>query len=480
MTLSELLTTLCDRRAIPTSRVKDLKTSVRYLARALKAEAPEAVTDAETLSTRYRPLLHVYFAALEPGPSPHTVRNTLNNLSFLYRQAVACDLIPTFTPRPERMSREQCTREADRLSPYRHRFSQALRGPQYYCPTDKWPPAVRDGWERYCHHRRLEVRPSTVRHYEKTLASLIGYSLTITGDPITTWDALFDARRLERFIHWHAERTQAPRVTAMGVYTARTVTLIAKHQQRPEFPALQALQRKLPEPEPMHDKQHPDHDIQLKELEAVGLTLLHEAHTMPGSHPRKSVRSPHLQRAVRHQMGLILRLLVRVPMRQRNIREMRLGHNLLQDQSAKWHLHFQGEQLKVGRRGGRLNTFQLPFPPDLTEHLEEFLHQYRPIIPNASQYAHVFLSFKGRPYTQCGLATSLTDCVMLRLGKRFYPHLIRTIYTDTCLLQTHDISTVAFMLNDRPQTVLQRYHELRGNDLVQNAYRFTQALLGPS
>jgi hypothetical protein len=40
------------------------------------------------------------------------------------------------------------------------------------------------------------------------------------------------------------------------------------------------------------------------------------------------------------------------------------------------------------------------------------------------------------------------------------------------------VSTAAFMLNDRPETVLQRYHELRANDHIQKAYQFNKALLG--
>jgi len=66
---------------------------------------------------------------------------------------------------------------------------------------------------------------------------------------------------------------------------------------------------------------------------------------------------------------------------------------------------------------------------------------------------------------------------MVRLGKRFYPHLIRTIYADTYLLRTHDVDTVAFMLNDTPQTMYKHYHELRAHDHVRKAYQYTQELL---
>ena len=43
MTLADLLTTLETRGALPASRVKDLKTSLRYLAAALGQASPGAV-----------------------------------------------------------------------------------------------------------------------------------------------------------------------------------------------------------------------------------------------------------------------------------------------------------------------------------------------------------------------------------------------------------------------------------------------------
>jgi hypothetical protein len=42
-----------------------------------------------------------------------------------------------------------------------------------------------------------------------------------------------------------------------------------------------------------------------------------------------------------------------------------------------------------------------------------------------------------------------------------------------------DVSTGAFMLNDSVQTVLQRYHELRGSDHVEKAYAFNRLVLKP-
>src|SRR5262249_22548265 len=90
MTLTELLTTLHTRGALPPRRLKDSHTALRYLARALGHARPEecAVEAVAPLApAEWKARLDTYFAALPQPPSVHTVRNTRNNLSFLFRQA---------------------------------------------------------------------------------------------------------------------------------------------------------------------------------------------------------------------------------------------------------------------------------------------------------------------------------------------------------------------------------------------------------
>jgi hypothetical protein len=71
----------------------------------------------------------------------------------------------------------------------------------------------------------------------------------------------------------------------------------------------------------------------------------------------------------------------------------------------------------------------------------------------------------------------IADIIYIRLHKRLYPHLLRTLWVDRWLLSGGDVSTAAYILNDTVQTVLQRYHELRSADHIQKAYAFNQAIL---
>jgi hypothetical protein len=68
---------------------------------------------------------------------------------------------------------------------------------------------------------------------------------------------------------------------------------------------------------------------------------------------------------------LIFRLLLERPMRQRNIREMKLGKNLIQLDNGIWWLTFEGIEMKNGK------PFEISFPKSLISLLQEYLKKYR-------------------------------------------------------------------------------------------------------
>src|SRR4029434_698968 len=102
---------------------------------------------------------------------------------------------------------------------------------------------------------------------------------------------------------------------------------------------------------------------------------------------------------------------------------------------------------------GEVNVYDPPFPPDLVPHLEEFREKFRPNLKNADTDPHVFLTFWGKPYGQKGLRSQLAVHVDPRTGKRFYPHLARSIWADEWMHQGGDPDTAAAVLNDSLQTV---------------------------
>jgi hypothetical protein len=470
-----LLSLLVTRGRVPSTRAKDIKTALRRLADA--TQTPVKDLDLLALERTYEETLKAYFLQCDPPPSSHTQRNVLQNLRQLYHLLFDNGLLtPSRSTVLKRPNRRQVIGDARATSPYRHRTIAAL--PRYYRPLETWPDAIRQPFEAFCLDRTFRVRQSTQDNYRNHMTAYVSYGLTHDPLPLTTWNQLFEPARLTRFITWHAKRVGAGRVSTMGLQVARLMRAIANTTERPEAAALQTFVVELPAVKPLHDKQAPYHTISAGELESVGLALLTKSRQpLRGDAPSYNKR-PGLLRATAHQTGLILRLLWRVPLRSRNIREMELGKNLFRNTHGVWQLRFAGDELKVGQRRGRLNTFQVPWPDELVSHLDEYLTVHRPRLPHADTCPLVFPSRQGGKATHQAFYLRLSDTVYMHLRKRLYPHLMRSLWVDRWLLNGGDVSTGAFMLNDSVQTVLQRYHELRGLDHVEKAYAFNRAILG--
>jgi hypothetical protein len=172
MTLTEFLEATITQAQISASRQKDLKTSIRYLAKALGKEVPERCREADFLvpETIWKRQIDTYFGSLTPLPSIHTVRNTRNNLRYLFRQAHAHNIIHSI---PRNPTVDQSAWESPYASHYVRR--------QYWLPVAAWPPAVRAGWESYRHKRQLTLRASTLAMSERFLKSYVGYLLTVAS-----------------------------------------------------------------------------------------------------------------------------------------------------------------------------------------------------------------------------------------------------------------------------------------------------------
>lgn len=474
----ELLNSLVTRGYLPASRAKDIKTALQKLADAYAIDLDRL--DLASIEPTALETVRTHLLNLQPVSSAYTQRNTRQNLKQFYRLLHEQRLLPTVKPSPvKRMTARQARVEARHTSPYRSRSRGVLSA--YGLRQDQWPMAIRGPWENYLAERAIDIRAATIEMYRQQMTAYVSYGLAIDQPPIATWDDLFDRRRLLRFIAWHAKRVGAARVTTRGSHLARLMASIAFAQNRPDAEALHALLKKLPAVKAFHDKQAACHAFTAEELEGVGLDLLAEAHRpLPPESQRRLTPDRHtgVMRATAHQSGLIIRLLWRLPLRSRSIREMELDKNLFRDASGVWTLRYVGEELKVGERNGRVNVFQVPWPPELTAHLEEYLGEFRPRFPHADDNPHVFLTRFGNTFAPQTLYRRLAEDLYIRLRKRFFPHLVRTLWVDRWLLSGGDVSTAAYLLNDSVATVLKRYHELRGMDHIQKAYAFNQAILG--
>jgi integrase len=467
MTLADLFTTLVTRRALHPGRVNNIKTSLGYLASALGRTSPdqcpvdETCRDAET----WLPAIETHFATLTAQGktiSAKTRSNTRNNLRAFFRAAAAQGLlaaplpVPLLTP----PRRDVFVRQQRETFPYQETY-RPTTGPRHYrLPLREWPPDIQAGWQDYQTRCDGHIRETTFQNYAKFLALYLGYLLRVAGKE-PRWEDVFDPAPLRVFVRWQAARVGRAS-SACGHHVVAAAATIAKVVGHPHAKALADLRRTLRKPARMHIKRH--HWVTLAELDAVADACLREGRRPVLDH---TSLHPGARRASQFQKGVMLKLLVRVPLRQRNVREMQLDKNLYQErQTGHWYLNFEGDELKVDARRGQVNKYKL----NLSEHtdgllpvLKEWREEYRPKLPGATASKFLFLTNTGRPFTDRTLHRELAETVAMHTGQRFYPHLIRTIWATEYLKNREtygDFQGAATMLGDTPQMVMAAYNDV--------------------
>ena len=468
MTFADLLTALDTRAALPASRIKDMKTSLRYLAAALgQTSLDECPVDAACRDpATWTAALETHFAWLEAQGrtiSAVTRRNTRHNLRVVFRLAEASGLLTQ--PLPPRLltkpKRDDFRRQQRATAPYQSTYRPQTGPRRFGLPQAQWPPDIQAGFRDYQAKCGRRIRESTFRGYVNRLVTYVGYFTNICGRT-PTWDDLFDVAHLDEFLRWHGERLGRP-VSVQGHQVAQMLGALANVLKHRHARALADFRKTLPTPAPLHVKRV--HWVNLATLETVAEACLTEGRRPYTAHSR--VRYPGARRAALFQRGLMLKLLVRVPLLQRNVREMRLGEHLFKDQDGYWQLHFAGDDLKIGTRGGGVNEYNLnlsTYRPEFIPVLEEFLQVYRPRLPNPTDSTLLFLSCRGKPFSQLTLQLELSCAVAMRTGQRFYPHLIRTIWATEYLEATQDITTAATMLGDTVAVVMKTYYDIVHKD----------------
>ena len=170
-------------------------------------------------------------------------------------------------------------------------------------------------------------------------------------------------------------------------------------------------------------------------------------------------------------VGLILKLLIRVPLRQRNVRELQYPKHLWQDASTgEWTLRFTGKELKVAMRKGQVNVFEVrlsrlypkdgPTPDDFIPTLETFINDYRPLLPGAQTSPSLFLTQCGNPFSSHSLRTEIVTAMERGTGVKLNPHMIRDIAATTLLRNGRSYDMVAALLGNTVATVIQHYAHL--------------------
>jgi len=241
----------------------------------------------------------------------------------------------------------------------RFNYAERKKGPcysrePYRLPRTRWTESLKGEFAEYEHWRTMAFvarRPRQRRQREATFEKTViefeayfGYLVKVAGREVASL-RLEDIVRpdwLRDYAIWHAENRTGNEPSRFVHKTLGDFLVIARHYLRADNTILQAISELKTEVTPDTARDERERWNSLTTLESVGLAVYPNGGR---SYPNR------VYTAVAAQTSLIIRLLVRRPVRSRNIREMRLERNLYKT-TGGWMLHFQGKELKVSRRGG--------------------------------------------------------------------------------------------------------------------------------
>jgi hypothetical protein len=343
---------------------------------------------------------------------------------------------------------------------------------------------------------KIRKRPVTADIRRGEIARIAGYAVHVEELPaeLLTLRDLCDPSILGRFADWFLQRRQKS-TDGLRDYISAMHT-IAKHWLKdPVIDAgIKALFASLPPAEEVGNKEalwldleelnligesrHPLNPARLRQGTSPWTRWLanHIAH--PDLYPlerrfsrtnarRDRTGKPYGFVTLRHmavwvEVSLMLQLWVRRPLRQRNIRELRLQTNLI-PQANGYLMSFTGDELKIGRRGKKINHWEAHFPHALLPLLDEYLTVWRPKIIPSPDFPYLFCNSRGRPYPSAALTEMIKSTTWEythdRLGGAvaLNPHQIRSLWASQMAIAGLNVIDIARLMGDNLQMVYEKY-----------------------
>jgi hypothetical protein len=452
------------------------------------------------------------------GLGEDATRNVKNDVSFFLARAAEHKLLE---PSLVELASYQEARRERKLFPK----GRPTRGEQYFIPKyilDPVPISLQNELAAYRtwatspytpkRPTALKRREVTHDHAETVIKRFAGYLVKFKGFRAKeiTLSYLITPQKLADYVEWYVGN-QGGRYTA-GVETiCSDVTSLAKYLQitaatgdvkreiEERIIEIKEFRATLPRTEKVVDKT--TRWISLKELDAIGVAY------DPADFAKRDMDKRHSERlavffreleqgvlpkgrefrkiAAQACVALMLRLIVRIPLRQRNLREMEwnpvrpeLGRNLYKS-GDQWHLRFRGVDMKIGHKGGKENMVNYTFPPDLSADLDRYMRLWRPLLVDPTSNSHhaperagempkivdqeyFFLNSDGRPFSSKRIRDRISNVTYQYVKVAMSPHIGRSVWATEYLKEKGmaGAANCAYMLNDTIQTILNNYAHL--------------------
>ena len=289
--------------------------------------------------------------------------------------------------------------------------------------------------------KRAKHRPVTAKRLLHVISALLGYAVHVKRlQNMTSLSDLVTKETVSDFVEWIQEER---RVKGASI----KIGLAYLHSAMRQHPAYAELDlkwfRKL------LDAIELEKDSARKQRKAARFLEYEAVESIPAKlrADRAMVVKKGNRRLARLVMyELLIRWLITLAWRQRNLRECRVGGlnpNLFkgtippssdidrpdwvraeQEKNPKaefWMFRFNSDETKTG------NEVEALLPRQLIEPLEEYLQCYRPLLLRGGDPGTLFLNSAGRPMSLWQFTQVVTQLTLRYGGKRVTPHMFRTI-----------------------------------------------------
>lgn len=512
--LKEVLDALIERDLIPSSRVGPIKTAIKQYAIVLGYNEPSQcpLTAFHLPDHKRNRLIEEKAEGSRRGSvlGPHAIRNLKNNISYLIRSARDQEIIgpvpgQLLSSKPENLITTRLTTSRNEwVSPGKYVIDPVPDSlAQELADYEIWSTKVVN------RHRpdKLKKRKITFLSHRGTLLRAAGFLVNLRRVSVESicLSALSDPDNAIAFIDWYVEK-QGRFTTAAAMHIARLTALARylsitaqspKHQKIFEHRVteLRKYRKTLGVTEPVADKSK--RWISLRNLESVGLSIYplnaRRLSELPTSTCTRLCRDKengfkrYSRYAYRVLQSVLIRLSIRLPLRQRNFREMlwnpeipEQGRNLYR-KDGKWYVRFQSTELKISHVKGKVHRIEHKFPDDLVDLLQEWIAQWRPIVISCQKglgigaekagagQQFVFLGSFGTPLTSQQMIWAFESATYRFTGIAMNPHMVRTIWATEYIKSTKNFIDAAYMLGDTVETVLHSYADLLDEDCEKRA-----------
>lgn len=275
---------------------------------------------------------------------------------------------------------------------------------------------------------RRPLRPAALASRLAALRLAAG-ALVQSGRPITTiigLRCLVEREARRAICTWHWERA-GRRATSNTASVASTLRVIARHAVRLDTAALrEVVDDTAPLIPPQTDEITEKNLKRLKQFEDPARlgALLHLPERLMGEAERLRERGQGQKAAWMASVALAVEIELAMPLRLRNLTELRLGHHLqgLADRRGSVHVTIAHAEVK------NETTLTFRLGPEAAALLRRYLAEFRPLGPNPG----TDFVFPGRDQRDAarqagGFGKAISEAVRRHIGAKLNPHLFRCL-----------------------------------------------------